>query len=178
MFRPQSSSGKLVEPQPRPAPAPVLTAVKLMYTGAAASSVYLAFCLAIAVADVQAAARGRWLGVSLTAARLSQLKSLIIMVVIAGGLIVIALWLWMARANSQGRNWARILSTMLFGLATLQLTGDFRQPVIHVVPGVEALGLLGSVVTWLPGLAVVCLLWRPASSTFFKPQARTVCEPC
>ena len=38
-------------------------------------------------------------------------------------MIGIALWLWMARANGQGRNWARILSTVLFGVATLQLTG-------------------------------------------------------
>ena len=29
----------------------------------------------------------------------------VIMVGSAGGLVVIALWLWMARANSQGRNW-------------------------------------------------------------------------
>jgi hypothetical protein len=31
------------------------------------------------------------------------------------GLAVIALWLWMAQANGQARNWARILSTVLFG---------------------------------------------------------------
>ncbi len=30
-------------------------------------------------------------------------------------LVVIALWLWMARENGQGRNWARILATVLFG---------------------------------------------------------------
>ena len=42
------------------------------------------------------------------------------------GLVVIALWLWMARANGQGRNWARILSTVLFGLATLELIGSGR----------------------------------------------------
>ena len=36
------------------------------------------------------------------------------------GLVAAALWLWMARANGHGRNWARILSTVLFGLATLE----------------------------------------------------------
>jgi hypothetical protein len=178
MYRPHPSSGQRIEPQRLPAPAPVLTAVKLMYTGAAASIVYLTFLLVTTIADVQAAARGRWLGHSLTGAQLSQLKPLIIMAVVVGGLVVIAAWLWMARANGQGRNWARILSTVLFGLATLQLTGSFRQPVIHVVPGVEALGLLGAVLTWLPGLAVVWLLWRPVSSAFFKPQGRIICEPC
>jgi hypothetical protein len=38
-----------------------------------------------------------------------------------GGLVVTALWLWMARANGQGRNGARIFSTVLFGLVTLAL---------------------------------------------------------
>jgi hypothetical protein len=176
--RPHLSRRKPVEPRRLPAPAPVLTAVRLMYIGAAVSAVYLTFLLAIAIADVQAAARGRWLGLSLTAARLSQLKPLVVMVVMVGGLIVIAAWLWMARADSQGRNWARILSTVLFGIATLQLTADFRQPEFHVVPGVEALGLLGAVLTWLPGLAAVWLLWRPASTAFFRPQDRVTCEPC
>jgi hypothetical protein len=37
------------------------------------------------------------------------------------GLAVIAAWLWMAQANGQGKNWARILCTVLFGLATLEL---------------------------------------------------------
>ena len=46
--------------------------------------------------------------------------------VIVSGLVAIALWLWMARATRQGRNWARILSTVLFGLATLELIGVCR----------------------------------------------------
>jgi uncharacterized membrane protein (UPF0136 family) len=75
---------------------------------------------------------------------------------------MIALWLWMARANSQGRNWARIVSTVLFVLATLHLFGNKG-----VVPVVFA------VLTWLVGLAAVWLLWRPTSSAFFKPQGYT-----
>ena len=74
------------------------------------------------------------------------------------GLVVIALWLWMARANGQGRTWARIVSTVLFGLATLQLPGGFTKPVSHA----------GFVAAWLVGAAAVWLLWRPASSAFFK----------
>ncbi|HTZ93253.1 MAG TPA: hypothetical protein VMB74_12720 [Streptosporangiaceae bacterium] len=177
MFRPHSSMrqpAEPAEPQRRPAPALVLTAVKLMYLGAATSLVYLIFLLAVEVDDTQAAARGRWLGRSLDSERLSQLKPLIVTAVMVSGLLVIALWLWMARANGQGRKWARILSTVLFGLATLQLAGDLRQPVTHVVHGLEALGLLGAVLTWLPGLAVVWLLWRPAADAFFKPRSSVV----
>jgi hypothetical protein len=178
MYRTRPSSGQPAERQRPPAPAPVLAAVKLMYVGTAASIVYLLFLLGVTCADVQAAARGRWLGLSLSAARRSQLKPVIVLVVMVGGLVVIAAWLWMARANGQGRNWARIMSTVLFGIATLQLSTDFRQPVIHVVPGVQAFGLLGAVLTWLPGLAAAWLLWCPASSAFFRPQDRVICEPC
>ena len=69
----------------------------------------------------------------------------------------------MAWANNQGKNWARILSTVLFGLATLDLVGVFSEPK-------TLLGLLFPVLTWLVGLGAVFLLWRPDSSAFFKPQ--------
>ena len=126
MYQPYPSSGQPVEPLRPPAPTSVLTAVKLMYAGAAVSAVELIIGLALIIVDIKAAARGRFLGHSLAAQ-----KPLVIMVWIVFGLVMIALWLWMARANGQGRNWARILSTVLFGLATLQLRGDFTQPVSH-----------------------------------------------
>ena len=82
----------------------------------------------------------------------------------------------MARANGQGRNWARSLSTVLFGLATLGLTSVFPQPVISIsfVPTVHLsliplLGPIALVLTWLAGAAAVWLLWRPASTAFFRP---------
>ncbi len=112
----------------------------------------------------------RWNGHALTAAQLTHLRPLIITLTIVSGLVVPAVWVWMARANGQGRNWARILSTALFALATLQLTGIFKTPASHAGFGVEALGLLGTVLPWLAGLAVVWLLWRPAASAFFEPQ--------
>jgi hypothetical protein len=44
------------------------------------------------------------------------------------GLVPVALWLWMARASGQGRNWARGLSTALFGLAMLEMTHAIGGP--------------------------------------------------
>ena len=131
MYQPYPSSGQPAGPLRPAAPAPVLTAVKLMYAGAAVSTAGLIIGLALIIVDIKAAARGRFLGHSLAA---PQIRPLIITVWIVFGLVVIALWLWMARADGQGRNWARILSTVLFGLATLQLRGDFTQPVSHPGP--------------------------------------------
>jgi hypothetical protein len=172
MYEPYPSSGQLAEPPRSAAPAPVLTAVKLMYFGAAVSTVTLIIVLAL-IGGNKAGGHLRWNGHSLTAAQLSHFKPLIITVTIVAGLVVPALWLWMARANGQGRNWARIVSTVLFGLATLQLTGIVNTPVGHVGFGMEVLGLITPVLTWLVGLAAVWLLWRPASGAFFKPQAFT-----
>jgi hypothetical protein len=165
----------------------VLTAVKFMHAGAVGTAAYLIIALAF-IGDIRAY-HLTVLGHHLTTAQLSHQRPLIITLVIAAGLALIALWLWMARAVGQGRNWARILSTVLFGLATLELIsvlpqypgrhlghfviGGQVQPVIHFGFGVTVLGLIVPVLTWLVGLAAVWLLWRPASSAFFKPQGFT-----
>ncbi len=67
---------------------------------------------------------------------------------------------WPGGPAGRGRNWARILSTVLAGLATLQLGG------IH-----GAADFFFAVLTWLTGLAAVWQLWRPAASAFFRPRA-------
>ena len=175
MYQPYPSSGQPAGPLRPPAPAPVLTAVKVMYAGAAVSAVELIVGLALIIVDIKAAARGRFLGQSLAAQ-----KPLVIMLWIVFSLVMIGLWLWMARANGQGRNWARIVSTVVFGLATLQLRGDFTQPVSHAGFGVTVLYYGGTalfVAAWLVGAAAVWLLWRPASRAFFKPQGFTHALP-
>jgi hypothetical protein len=154
------SSGNSVEPDRLPAPPPVVTAVKLMYVGAAVSTVSLIISLADISGTKAAIRKAR---PSLTAAQVSSLNTFIISLAVVSGVIGVALWLWMARANNQGKNWARILSTVLFCLATLDLVGVFSQPK-------TALGLVFPVLTWLVGLGAVFLLWRPESTAFFKPQ--------
>jgi len=172
VYQPYPSGGQPTVPLRPRAPVSVLTAVKLMYAGAAIGAVQLIIGLALIIVDTKAAARGRFLGHSLAAQ-----KPLIITVWIVLSLIGIALWLWMARANGQGRNWARILSTVLFGLATLQLITDLQQAVSPAGTIEPVIGLLLAVLGWLPGLAAVWLLWRPASSAFFKPQGFTQALP-
>ncbi len=175
MYQPYPVSGQSAGPLRPPAPAPVLTAVKLMYAGAAVSAVELIIGLALIIVDIRAAARGQFLGHSLAAQ-----KPLVLTVAIVFGLVVIALWLWMARENGQGRNWARILSTVLFGLATLQQRADFTQPGSHAGFGATVLYYGGTalfVAAWLAGAAAVWQLWRPASTAFFKPQGFTQALP-
>jgi hypothetical protein len=142
----------------RPAPAPVLSAVKLMYGGAIGTAAQLAIALAL-IGDIKAY-HLTVLGHHLTTAQLSHMRPLIVTVAIAAGLVAIGLWVWMARAAGQGKNWARILSTVLLGLATLELIGNNG-----------AGQLILAILTWLTGLAAVCQLWRPASRDFFRSAA-------
>ena len=162
MYQPYPSSGQPAVPERPPAPAPVRTAVKLMYAGAAVSAVPLIVALASS-GDIQRYHLAA-LGHRLTAAQIIQWRPLIITVVIVVGLLVSALRLWMARAVGQGRNWARTLSTVLFGLATLQLAGNIRDGVAL---------FLTAVLAWLARASAVWLLWRPASSAFFQPRGRS-----
>jgi hypothetical protein len=156
MYQPYRSGDQPVEPLRPPAPAPVLAAVKLIYAGAAASAVSLI------ISTISLGFIGRS-GAGLRLADRSQPLPVAIAVGIASGLVMIALWLWMAWASSQGRNWARILSTVLFGMATLKLIDVFSEPR-------TVLGLIFWAPAWLVGLAAVWLLWRPDSSAFFRSR--------
>ena len=132
-------------------PAPVLSAAKFMYGGAISSAALLIAALPF-IGDTH----GKVLGHRLT-------PTLTITLGAVAGLALIGLWLWMARATSQGRNWARILSTVLFGLATLELLSA-----IEVIGEIGVAQAFFAALTWLSGLAAVWMLWRPASSAFFK----------
>ncbi|MDQ2812586.1 MAG: hypothetical protein M3Z75_12140 [Actinomycetota bacterium] len=149
MYQPYPSAGRPAGPLQPAAPAPVLTAAKFMFGGAAVSAAYLIAALPF-IGDIH----GKALGYRLTAAPLT-----ITVVIVVLGLVPIAVWLWLAWAAREGRNWARILSTALFTLATLQLIESRGVVQVFTVA-----------LTWLIGLAVVWLLWRPACSAFFKPQ--------
>jgi len=152
---PDPSDGRPAGPPPSHAPKPVLAAAQLMYGGAVGTVVHLIVAL-VFIGDLNAY-HLTVLGHHLSSAQIGHLRLLIITLVIVVGLILIALWLWMARAVRRGSNWARVLSTVLCGLATLELAGS---------QGVAQLSL--AMLTWLTGLAAVWQLWRPASAAFFS----------
>jgi|HubBroStandDraft_6_1064221.scaffolds.fasta_scaffold157478_2 hypothetical protein len=159
--QPDSFSGHPAEPLRPPAPAPVLTAARFMYGGAISSAALLIVALPFA-GDV----KGSVLGYRLTPTLLT------ITLVTLAGLALIGLWLWMARATSQGRSWARILSTVLFGLATLELLSALEAIGKHGVAQAFFAGL-----TWLSGLGAVWMLWRPASRAFFESAKQMRSRP-
>jgi hypothetical protein len=158
------SSDKTVEADRPAAPPSVQNAVRLMYVGAAVSTVSLIISLVDISGTKSAIRKAR---PSLNPTQVNQLNTFIIAVAVISGVLGVALWLWMARMNTQGRNWARIVSSVLFALATVDLWGVLSQPK-------TVLGLIFPILTWLVGLGAVVFLWRRESSEFFKPVQRDV----
>jgi len=134
----------------------VCAAVQLMYVGAAIT--------ALALIDVLISlARGGRGGATLRL--LGHRQPLAVDIVLGSivALFLVALWMWMARANGRGDRRARIFSTVLLALATLHLS---------VSRGLAQ--LVFAVAIWLVGLAAVWLLWRPASSKYFDEASSTL----
>ena len=156
-YQPYPSSGKPVDPERPPAPPSVLNAVKLMYVGAAISVVSLVISLASIGGTKDAIRKAR---PSLTATQVNQLNTFIIALAVVSGVVGVALWLWMARANGQGKNWARITSSVFFALATLSLFSVLNAP--------SVLGIIFAVALWVVGLGAIIYLWRGESTEFFK----------
>ena len=82
---------------------------------------------------------------------------------VIGGVIYALLWLWMAWKNYSGRSWARVLSTVFFGLFSVSVLSSAAR----VSSGVLGI-LIVSLVTFAVGLAVIILIWQPEASRYYE----------
>jgi len=163
MYQPYPSGGQVPEPQQQlPAPAPVQTAVKLMYAGAVVSAITFVIGL-FTVGATRTALKKAY--PKYTAHQISALVTVDVVVGIIVGLLSIGLWIFLARACRRGRNWARMVGTVLFGLDTLLILLSVSQLKVGAA-------VLVDLIIWLIGLGAVVLLWRKESSAFFAQQTR------
>lgn len=161
MYQSYPSAGQVPEPV-RPGPPPsVVMAVRLMYAGAVVSALSLIVGLAT-IGSLRSSLHKS--DPTLTASQLHSLQSVVVVGSVVIGVIGVALWVWMALMNKAGKSWARIVSTVLFGLDTLFL-------LLGVARAGAAAGTLVSILTWLIGLGAVIFLWRKDSSAYFAPKA-------
>ncbi len=161
MYQPYPSAGQAPEPV-RPGPPPsVVMAVRLMYAGAVVSALSLIVGLAT-VGSLRNSLHKS--DPSLTTSQLHNLQTVVVVGSVFIGVVSIGLWVWMALMNKAGKSWARIVSTVLFGLDTLFL-------LLGVARAGAAAGTLVSILTWLIGLGAIIYLWRKDSSAYFAPQA-------
>lgn len=143
-----------------PAPQSILTAVKLMYAGAAISAISLVISLTDTGGLKSAIKKAK---PAYDAAQVNHLYNQIIEAAIISAVIGILLWVAMAYTNGKGMPWARIVSSVLFAFNTIGLITFFRNPE-------TGLSVVFEVLVWVVGLGAIVLLWRPESSAYFKPQ--------
>jgi hypothetical protein len=158
MYQPYPTSGQMPEPQRQQPPGSVLTAVKLMYVGAALSALGLIIGL-VTIGSLKSAILKA--DPTFSTSQVHAAEAIGIATEVVVGLIGIGLWLWMASANKAGKNWARITGTVFFGVNTLFLLLAFARP--HA-----GLGLIFDILVWLVGLGAVVMLWRGESSGYFN----------
>lgn len=99
---------------------------------------------------------------------------------VADGLLMAALWLWMAWKTGTGRNWARIVSTVSFGLLSVYC-GKFAIDLFSVtaIKAGIAVYLGAFFLQWIAGLVALILLWQHPSSEYFaiRAQAKAPAAP-
>jgi len=138
--------------QPAPLPASMVTAVRLMYAGAAYALIWAIGTIAVAASIVK-------LHPVVGDHRLAGAVTLAVLL----GAAEIALWLGIARACRRGSSGARVAGTVLFALHTVGLLGVLGSSQAGLGPA-KVLTLTG----WLIGLGAVVALWQRPSSAFFS----------
>jgi Protein kinase domain len=134
-----------------PMPDSVHGAVRLMYASAA-YAVLWAIC-AVLIID-----RGKNPFASLTFGSEAGVAAI-------SCVIQVTVWFWVARACRTGKSWARVASTVFFGLytvAALLVLIRYR----HYSPGLIGTVLIAA--TWLIGGGSTLLLWQRRSGLFFN----------
>ncbi|HXO24323.1 MAG TPA: protein kinase [Streptosporangiaceae bacterium] len=138
-----------------PLPDSLRNAIGLMYAGAAYTLVY-AIGVIIVAGSIISKHPGRAAGGHVTVGGVAALTIVL-------SVIEIALWLGISRACRNGKSWARVAGTVLFGLHTLGFLGVLVNP--H--PGLGLTKVL-TTLSWLIACGAVVFLWQRPSSAFFR----------
>ena len=140
-----------------PLPDSMRNAVRLMYAGAAFTAVYALGIIVVASAIIKndAAAGSRHTGLAGVAVLAVFLS-----------LVEIGIWLGIAQACRNGKNWARVTGTVLFGLHTI----GFLSVLTNSHPGLGLAKLL-TAIGWLISCGAAVFLWQRPSSVFFGTAA-------
>jgi hypothetical protein len=160
---PTGGGSNTVGQQQGPRPQSVRTAVILMYVGAGLAALSVIGTLALSgriKTAVGNALRKARTAKPLTAAQIHTAENIYLVFVVVVLVLALALWLWMAWANGRGKGWARVLSSVLFGLNTLLLLYGLLRS------GRTGTTLVFSALEWVVGLVVIVLLWRSDTTQY------------
>ena len=86
--------------------------------------------------------------------------------VLASAPVAIGLWLWLAWANGQGQDWARMISAACFGLLSLIMLGNMSEHAATYAPA----DMIAAAIVWAIGLVSVLLIFTPPAWRYYRPQ--------
>lgn len=140
-----------------PMPNTVKLAVNLMFAGMALALIHIA----VGLTEVNKITDHlKDLGYAQTT--IDNDKNVFVATIVVGGLIGAGLWLWMALACRAGHNYARIVSTVFFGIGVL---GSLSNLGTSWVPAIDK---VFSVLTLLAGLLAIIFVWNKQSGPYFR----------
>lgn len=148
---------------PDPArPASVLNAVRVMYAGAAVSLLGIGANLTM-LGSIKRRLPVRSPGL------LASTEHQAIAEFIVGGVVVAALWVFVALMCGRGMRWARMAATALFAVDTV-----YAADTVSALDGMSptALVRVQAAAVWLIGLVTVVFLWQRTASAFFGRTPR------
>ena len=145
-------------------PVSIKRAVLLMRVGAALSVLGIVLTL-LTLGSIRDSVRTKLQNDNkYTASNFDTAYHVAVAVVIVVALLGAALWLWMAWANGNGKSWARIVGTVLGGLAILSF-------VVNLANSPTGLGITSGLISLVLAAVILFLLWRPESSQFYASRS-------
>jgi hypothetical protein len=153
-------------PEDSAIPGPVRKAVRFMLGGGAATLVVGVFLIIATVINKNALTDSS--GKKLSS---GEFTSGVIGTAITYVLLVV-IWVLMARMNRAGYQWARILASVFAAISSYDayqlissLTGGETITVVGIVY------IVGTIVIWVLGVMAIAFLWRSESSAYFKARS-------
>jgi hypothetical protein len=156
---PLAATANVVEQPPS-----IVTAVRLMWAGAAltAVGVLLSFTQTDAIREQIEDSDS-----SLSPSEVDTAVSVGIAFSVVFGIVGVGLWLWMANANGKGHSWARTVATVLGGL------NAFSAVISLVASGTATtLSIVLTIISLVLAVVILVLLYRPDSSAFYAARSR------
>lgn len=144
-------------------PGPVRKAVRFMLAGAATTSLLGIFLIIATIVDKNALTDSGGKKLTNTQFTTNIIGAIVTYVVLVG------LWVLMARLNREGRNWARIAASVFCAISTFDLYS-----LVNALRGGGTITVLGIVyitltlLYWILGVIAIAMLWRSESSVYFR----------
>jgi hypothetical protein len=146
-------------------PGPVRNAIRFMLAGGATTVIVGIFLIFATIADKNALTDSN--GKKLSS---SEFTSGVVGTIITY-LILVVIWVLMARLNRAGYGWARIVASVLAAISTYD-----AYSLVNSITGGETITVVGVVyivftlLIWVIGVIAIALLWRSESTAYFRSR--------